>query len=135
MAAKPQPVKVLYCPACSLPAEYCEFGPDFEKCKPWLLKNAPDLYPDLLKGTKPFNHFPIWFLWPHTFLHDDLCLWQWISLVFLIYHIFFLLYIEYYFGSFMFRGKWKGNWEGFWPAPIDWDLFRCWWGSFFCSIR
>ncbi|XP_021907723.1 translation machinery-associated protein 22 [Carica papaya] len=49
MAAKPQPVKVLYCPACSLPAEYCEFGPDFEKCKPWLLKNAPDLYPDLLK--------------------------------------------------------------------------------------
>ncbi|OWM63401.1 translation machinery-associated protein 22 [Punica granatum] len=49
MAEKPQPVKVLYCAACSLPAEYCEFGPDFEKCKPWLIKNAPDLYPDLLK--------------------------------------------------------------------------------------
>ncbi|PPD95826.1 hypothetical protein GOBAR_DD07133 [Gossypium barbadense] len=49
MAEKPQPVKVLYCPICSLPAEYCEFGPDFEKCKPWLISNAPDLYPHLLK--------------------------------------------------------------------------------------
>ncbi|XP_043722276.1 translation machinery-associated protein 22-like isoform X1 [Telopea speciosissima] len=49
MAEKPQPFRVLYCPACSLPAEYCEFGPDFEKCKPWLIENAPDLYPDLLK--------------------------------------------------------------------------------------
>ncbi|KAA8534833.1 hypothetical protein F0562_029725 [Nyssa sinensis] len=49
MAEKPQPVRVLYCGVCSLPAEYCEFGPDFEKCKPWLIQNAPDLYPDLLK--------------------------------------------------------------------------------------
>lgn len=49
MAEKPQPVRVLYCPICSLPAEYCEFGPDFAKCKPWLIKNAPELYPDLLK--------------------------------------------------------------------------------------
>ncbi|XP_042516244.1 translation machinery-associated protein 22-like [Macadamia integrifolia] len=49
MAEKTQPVRVLYCPVCSLPAEYCEFGPDFEKCKPWLIENAPDLYPDLIK--------------------------------------------------------------------------------------
>ncbi|XP_021668461.2 translation machinery-associated protein 22 [Hevea brasiliensis] len=49
MAEKPQPVRVLYCPICSFPAEYCEFGPDFEKCKPWLIQNAPDLYPDLVK--------------------------------------------------------------------------------------
>ncbi|KAG6740501.1 translation machinery-associated protein 22-like [Populus alba x Populus x berolinensis] len=49
MAEKPEPVKVSYCPTCSLPAEYCEFGSDFEKCKPWLIKNAPELYPDLLK--------------------------------------------------------------------------------------
>ncbi|KAI8016589.1 hypothetical protein LOK49_LG05G02194 [Camellia lanceoleosa] len=27
----------------------CEFGPDFEKCKPWLIHYAPHLYPDLLK--------------------------------------------------------------------------------------
>ncbi|KAK4337906.1 hypothetical protein RND71_042393 [Anisodus tanguticus] len=49
MAEKPQPVEVLYCGVCGLPAEYCEFGPEFEKCKPWLIQNAPDIYPDLLK--------------------------------------------------------------------------------------
>ncbi|KAL8503051.1 hypothetical protein ACS0TY_021975 [Phlomoides rotata] len=49
MAEKPQPVKVLYCGVCGLPAEYCEFGPDFEKCKPWLIQNAPELYPDLVR--------------------------------------------------------------------------------------
>ncbi|XP_077211798.1 translation initiation factor SUI1 family protein isoform X2 [Tasmannia lanceolata] len=49
MAEKPQPVRVLYCPICSLPPEYCEFGSDFEKCKPWLIENAPDLYPNLVK--------------------------------------------------------------------------------------
>ncbi|KAL8102580.1 translation machinery-associated protein 22 [Apium graveolens] len=52
MAEKPQPVKVLYCGVCGLPAEYCEFGPDFEKCKPWLIRNAPDIYPDLIKDVK-----------------------------------------------------------------------------------
>ncbi|EPS73032.1 hypothetical protein M569_01725, partial [Genlisea aurea] len=49
MAEKPQPVKVLYCAVCGLPAEYCEFGPNFEKCKPWISQNARDLYPDLFK--------------------------------------------------------------------------------------
>lgn len=49
MADKPEPVKVLYCGVCGLPAEYCEFGPEFERCKPWLIQNAPDLYPDLPK--------------------------------------------------------------------------------------
>ncbi|WOH11442.1 hypothetical protein DCAR_0830929 [Daucus carota subsp. sativus] len=52
MADKPQPVKVNYCGVCGLPAEYCEFGPDFEKCKPWLIRNAPDVYPDLIKDAK-----------------------------------------------------------------------------------
>ncbi|KAG6413873.1 hypothetical protein SASPL_126588 [Salvia splendens] len=49
MAEKPLPVQVLYCGVCSLPAEFCEFGPDFQKCKPWLIQNAPQLYPDLIK--------------------------------------------------------------------------------------
>ncbi|KAL6585832.1 hypothetical protein OROMI_002476 [Orobanche minor] len=49
MSEKPQPVQVLYCGVCGLPPEYCEFGSDFEKCKPWLVQNAPDIYPDLLK--------------------------------------------------------------------------------------
>jgi density-regulated protein DRP1 len=34
-----------------LPADYCEFGPDFNKCKPWLLANFPDLYPQLKEQT------------------------------------------------------------------------------------
>ncbi|XP_076931792.1 translation machinery-associated protein 22-like [Bidens hawaiensis] len=49
MAEKPQPVHVLYCGVCGLPAEYCEFGPDFDKCKPWLVQHAPELYPDLIQ--------------------------------------------------------------------------------------
>ncbi|XP_071716534.1 translation machinery-associated protein 22-like isoform X2 [Rutidosis leptorrhynchoides] len=49
MAEKPQPVQVLYCGVCGLPAEYCEFGPDFEKCKPWLIQFAPQVYPHLLQ--------------------------------------------------------------------------------------
>ncbi|KAJ0772326.1 hypothetical protein HanOQP8_Chr03g0086071 [Helianthus annuus] len=49
MAEILQPVQVLYCGICSLPAEYCEFGADFEKCKPWLIRNAPQLYPDLIQ--------------------------------------------------------------------------------------
>ncbi|XP_072960073.1 translation machinery-associated protein 22-like [Typha angustifolia] len=39
---KQQPVWVLYCGVCSFPAEYREFGPDFEKCKFWLRQNVPD---------------------------------------------------------------------------------------------
>ena len=69
MAEKPEAVKVLYCGVCGLPAEYCEFGPDFEKCKPWLIQNAPNLYPQLLNGNKilPFsvlclNLFAFWIL-------------------------------------------------------------------------
>eukprot|EP00245_Coleochaete_scutata_P002783 TRINITY_DN13892_c0_g1_i1.p1 TRINITY_DN13892_c0_g1~~TRINITY_DN13892_c0_g1_i1.p1 ORF type:complete len:199 (-),score=70.47 TRINITY_DN13892_c0_g1_i1:527-1123(-) len=49
MATKAQPLKVQYCGVCSMPPEYCEFGPDFEKCKPWLLKNAPETYPELFQ--------------------------------------------------------------------------------------
>ncbi|KAI3975379.1 hypothetical protein MKX01_004466 [Papaver californicum] len=48
MAEKLEAVKVLYCGVCSLPAEYCEFGQDFEKCKPWLIENAPEVYPHLI---------------------------------------------------------------------------------------
>jgi len=41
--------KILYCPMCGLPPEFCEFNSKkvFNKCKPWLIKNLPDLYPYL----------------------------------------------------------------------------------------
>lgn len=31
-----KPVTPHYCGVCSLPTEYCEFGPSFSKCKTWL---------------------------------------------------------------------------------------------------
>jgi hypothetical protein len=34
---------------CGLPAEYCEFGPDFNRCKPWLIEHCPEVYPSLVK--------------------------------------------------------------------------------------
>ncbi|KMZ59736.1 putative Density-regulated protein [Zostera marina] len=55
MSEKPQPERVLYCAVCSLPAEYCEFGADFEACKPWILQNAPELYPDLVREANKKN--------------------------------------------------------------------------------
>ncbi|XP_076306254.1 density-regulated protein [Tachypleus tridentatus] len=36
------PLKVLYCGECTMPLEYCEYYPGFEKCKEWLQKNLPD---------------------------------------------------------------------------------------------
>jgi len=40
-------IEMKYCGVCGLPPEYCEFGPSFEKCKPWLIENCPNLYPNL----------------------------------------------------------------------------------------
>eukprot|EP00462_Mataza_sp_D1_P009135 CAMPEP_0175152766 /NCGR_PEP_ID=MMETSP0087-20121206/19314_1 /TAXON_ID=136419 /ORGANISM="Unknown Unknown, Strain D1" /LENGTH=199 /DNA_ID=CAMNT_0016439271 /DNA_START=8 /DNA_END=607 /DNA_ORIENTATION=+ len=34
---------VEYCPVCTLPFEYCEYGPCYKKCKVWLEKNRPEL--------------------------------------------------------------------------------------------
>lgn len=36
------PMEVLYCGICGLPVEYCENGPDDEKCKKWLQDNIPE---------------------------------------------------------------------------------------------
>ncbi|KAL7303631.1 density-regulated protein homolog [Trichogramma pretiosum] len=35
------PIKVQYCGNCSLPIEYCEYYPDYQKCKEWLEKFLP----------------------------------------------------------------------------------------------
>lgn len=35
------PIKVLYCGNCSMPIEYCEYYPEYDKCKQWLEKNLP----------------------------------------------------------------------------------------------
>eukprot|EP00563_Minutocellus_polymorphus_P014649 CAMPEP_0181052390 /NCGR_PEP_ID=MMETSP1070-20121207/17565_1 /TAXON_ID=265543 /ORGANISM="Minutocellus polymorphus, Strain NH13" /LENGTH=273 /DNA_ID=CAMNT_0023131481 /DNA_START=49 /DNA_END=870 /DNA_ORIENTATION=+ len=42
------PVEVMYCGACGMPPEYCEYGPDFEShCDPWLCKTHPDIHSKL----------------------------------------------------------------------------------------
>lgn len=35
------PLRVMYCGECSMPLEYCEYHPNYEKCKQWLEKNLP----------------------------------------------------------------------------------------------
>uniref|UniRef100_A0A6M2DGH7 Density-regulated protein n=1 Tax=Xenopsylla cheopis TaxID=163159 RepID=A0A6M2DGH7_XENCH len=44
MGPKPDviyPVVVKYCGNCSMPIEYCEYYPEYEKCKQWLERNLP----------------------------------------------------------------------------------------------
>ena len=41
-ASKPKIVK--YCPFCSFPPEYCEYGIQYqEKCLPWIVENAQEV--------------------------------------------------------------------------------------------
>mmetsp|Transcript_771 Transcript_771/g.1417 ORF Transcript_771/g.1417 Transcript_771/m.1417 type:complete len:259 (+) Transcript_771:36-812(+) len=48
-----KPVNVAYCGKCSMPLEYCEYGPDFEThCVPWMKKNHPDVLKQILKEIK-----------------------------------------------------------------------------------
>jgi len=39
-----------YCPTCTAPFEYCEWGPDFAKCKAWFTENWTSAYPDVAEG-------------------------------------------------------------------------------------
>jgi len=43
------PIEVTYCGECSMPLEYCEFYPNYEKCKEWLQKNLPDVFEQKMK--------------------------------------------------------------------------------------
>ena len=43
---------VIYCGACGMPLEYCEFGPDYEThCVPWWKKHHPAALTDYLERT------------------------------------------------------------------------------------
>ena len=37
------PLTVLYCPHCTMPPEYCENGPCFNLCLPWIAQNCPEV--------------------------------------------------------------------------------------------
>uniref|UniRef100_A0A7S2LRU2 SUI1 domain-containing protein n=1 Tax=Zooxanthella nutricula TaxID=1333877 RepID=A0A7S2LRU2_9DINO len=41
------PLDVEYCPTCGLPPDFCQYGPSWEKCKPWALQHYPKYYPEL----------------------------------------------------------------------------------------
>jgi density-regulated protein DRP1 len=42
--------KVVYCPNCGMPPDFCDFDKTtFEKCKPWIMQNCPQYYPELFK--------------------------------------------------------------------------------------
>ncbi|KFD51248.1 hypothetical protein M514_07848, partial [Trichuris suis] len=41
------PVKVHYCGECSLPTEYCEYGPSPDRCREWMKKHLPILFAEL----------------------------------------------------------------------------------------
>lgn len=35
------PQSMVYCPHCTMPPEFCEHGPCFDRCLPWLRDNFP----------------------------------------------------------------------------------------------
>jgi len=39
--------EMVYCPTCGLPPDFCQYGPSWEKCKPWCMENFPQYYPAL----------------------------------------------------------------------------------------
>lgn len=39
--------KLEYCPECGMPPDFCDFGGKWEICKPWVLANYPEFYPQL----------------------------------------------------------------------------------------
>lgn len=44
------PLRVDYCGLCSMPPEYCEYGPDPPKCYEWMKTNLPTMYARLVEG-------------------------------------------------------------------------------------
>jgi density-regulated protein DRP1 len=43
VSAEPKLRTIVYCPVDTFPPEYCEYGPLFNECKPWLAENCPEL--------------------------------------------------------------------------------------------
>lgn len=45
------PIEVIYCGVCTMPLEYCEYYPMYERCKEWLHDNLPDQFEKLGLGS------------------------------------------------------------------------------------
>ncbi|XP_064392443.1 density-regulated protein homolog [Halichondria panicea] len=48
-AAVQYPLEVEYCEICTMPPEYCEYGPNPSKCYEWMKTNLPDCYTRLVE--------------------------------------------------------------------------------------
>lgn len=46
------PIKAIYCGSCTLPIEYCQYYPTYDKCKEWLENNLPDEFNKLNLGKR-----------------------------------------------------------------------------------
>jgi len=38
-----QPLNVIYCGVCSMPPEFCEYGACYDRCRPWIEANCPEV--------------------------------------------------------------------------------------------
>eukprot|EP01016_Furgasonia_blochmanni_P024615 TRINITY_DN2654_c0_g1_i1.p1 TRINITY_DN2654_c0_g1~~TRINITY_DN2654_c0_g1_i1.p1 ORF type:complete len:266 (-),score=70.56 TRINITY_DN2654_c0_g1_i1:161-958(-) len=51
---KPMPIQVIYCPICTLPPEYCSYGPGpLDKCATWLKDNHPAMFEEFYPNGVP----------------------------------------------------------------------------------
>lgn len=48
------PIRVQYCGNCSMPIEYCEYYPEYDKCKQWLEKHLPTEFEKVKIGRYDF---------------------------------------------------------------------------------
>ena len=37
------PAQVQYCGVCSMPPEFCEYGTCYDRCRPWIEQNCPEV--------------------------------------------------------------------------------------------
>jgi len=50
------PLQVAYCGVCSWPCEYCEYNPEYEKCKAWMRDNLTQALQDLYMGKQEVSN-------------------------------------------------------------------------------
>jgi len=43
-------IKVVYCPIDGLPPDFCQYGPSWDKSKPWVMENFPEYCPELAES-------------------------------------------------------------------------------------
>jgi hypothetical protein len=47
---KVEPLKVILCPYCKTPSEFCEFNKDWKNCQEWMQTNCPEILKEILES-------------------------------------------------------------------------------------